>query len=45
MTMIHAQGLDHKALNNAIRGAGGDCVIDGCLGQRFIASGMSGLSV
>ncbi|MBP5411601.1 MAG: glutamate synthase [Lachnospiraceae bacterium] len=45
MTKIQAQGLDHKALNNAIRDAGGDCVIEGCLGQRFIASGMSGLSV
>lgn len=45
MTTIHAQGLDHKALNEAIHAAQGDCIVDGCLGQRFIASGMSGLSL
>lgn len=45
MTTIHAQGLDHKALNEAIRAASGDCTVDGCLGQRFIASGMSGISL
>ena len=45
MTTIHAQGLDHKALNEAIRTASGDCTVDGCLGQRFIASGMSGIEL
>ena len=45
MTTIHAQGLDHKALNEAIRAASGDCTVDGCLGQRFIASGMSGIEL
>ncbi|MBO4281371.1 MAG: glutamate synthase [Lachnospiraceae bacterium] len=45
MTMIHAQGLDHKALNEAIRATSGECVVDGCLGQRFIASGMSGRTI
>ena len=43
--LIHAEGLDHKALNEAIRNAPGECEIDGCLGQRFIAAGMSGRDV
>ena len=42
---IHAEGLDHKALNEAIRGTSGDCEIDGCCGQRFIAAGMSGRNI
>ncbi len=37
--------MDHKALNEAIRRSGGDCTVDGCCGQRFIAAGMSGRSV
>ncbi|MBO4324839.1 MAG: glutamate synthase [Lachnospiraceae bacterium] len=45
MTTIYAQGLDHKALNESIRGVQGDCLLEGCLGQRFIASGMSGKDV
>ena len=39
--LIHAQGLDHRALNDAVRAAGRGCEIDGCCGQRFIAAGMS----
>lgn len=39
---INASGLDFAALNNAIRAAGDECHITGCLGQRFIAAGMSG---
>ena len=39
--LIHAEGLDHKALNDAIRNAEGDCTVDGCCGQRFIAAGMT----
>ena len=42
---IQAQGLEHKALNELIRGAQGDCVIEGCCGQRFIAAGMSGRDI
>ncbi len=42
---IHASGMDHKALNEAIRASGGDCTVDECCGQRFIAAGMSGRSV
>ena len=41
MKRIHAEGLDHKALNEAIRAAAGAAVIDGCCGQRFIAAGMA----
>lgn len=40
MTNILAKGMDHKALNEAIRAGSGDCVIEGCCGQRFLAAGM-----
>ena len=36
---IDAGNMDYIALNEAVRGAGGDCVIRNCLGQRFIAAG------
>lgn len=39
--LINAEGLDHKILNDSIRSAHGECVINGCCGQRFIAAGMS----
>lgn len=42
---IEAKGLDHKALNEAIRAAGPVCRIRGYMGQRFIGAGMSGRSV
>ncbi|MBQ6550356.1 MAG: glutamate synthase [Lachnospiraceae bacterium] len=45
MVTIHAEGLDHKALNEAIRNAGDRCAVDGCLGQRFIAAGMNGKEI
>ena len=45
MTLIYAEGLDHKTINEAIRQAEADCTIEGCLGQRFIAAGMSGKSI
>jgi glutamate synthase domain-containing protein 3 len=45
MVTINAVGLDHKALNEAIRAAGGECAVEGCCGQRFIAAGMSGKNV
>lgn len=38
---IIATNLDYKALNTAIRESGEDCEITECLGQRFIATGMS----
>ena len=45
MLRIDASGLDHRALNDILRSGGGDCVITGCLGQRFIAAGMSKRSI
>ena len=38
---IKASNLDFSALNQSIRNANGSCRIGGCLGQRFIAAGMS----
>ena len=40
ISTIDAKKYDYKALNIAVRSCGGDCVIDNCLGQRFIASGL-----
>lgn len=45
MTRIDAGGLDHKALNARLRQCAGDCAIVNCLGQRFIAAGLSGKNV
>ena len=39
--LIHANGLDHKSINEAIRQSPADCTIDECCGQRFIAAGMT----
>ena len=41
MTTICAEGLGHRELNEAIRGACGPCSVESCRGQRFIAAGMS----
>ncbi len=38
--IIDAENLEFSELNDIIRESG-DCVIDNCLGQRFIAAGMS----
>ena len=43
--MIDASTLDFASLNNAIRDAGENCKIEKCLGQRFIAAGMSGKNI
>ena len=43
--LIDAKGLDNKALNEALKSAGPDCLITGCLGQRFIAAGMSDMNI
>ena len=45
MKLIHAEGLGHKSLNEAIRNTEDNCVIDACCGQRFIAAGMSGKEI
>lgn len=39
MTIIHAADMDHRAINEALRETE-ECTLTGCLGQRFIASGM-----
>lgn len=41
MMLVNAKELDHKALNEALRGSNGDITLEGCCGQRFIAAGMS----
>ena len=38
---INASGLDFKELNEELRNMEGDVEITGCMGQRFIAAGMS----
>lgn len=38
---INAKNVDFKNLNEALRSAGTECEISSCLGQRFIASGLS----
>ena len=42
---INAGELAYRELGELVERADGDVVIDGCLGQRFIASGLSGKSV
>ena len=42
---VNAENLDHKALNEALRGDDTEYTVNGCLGQRFICAGMSGKSV
>ena len=42
MMTIQAKNLDFRELNSRIREVEGDCRIEGCCGQRFIAAGMSG---
>ncbi len=43
--LIDAANLNYKELNDAIRHAGGDCRVRGCLGQRFLGAGMRGISI
>ena len=38
---INAKNVDYKDLNEEIRNAQGDCAVSDCLGQRFMAAGMS----
>lgn len=39
--LINTDMLDYKELNQRLREANADCVVTGCLGQRFIAAGFS----
>lgn len=41
MKVIHATDLDYRTLNNEIRNANDDCVVEDCCGHRFIGAGMS----
>lgn len=41
MTIIDVKELDHKTLNEKMRAGERDIILEGCLGQRFIAAGMS----
>ncbi|MBO4283302.1 MAG: glutamate synthase [Clostridia bacterium] len=43
--LIDARDLGFRAINEAIRAAGGDVTLTGCLGQRFICAGMADVSV
>ena len=38
--LIDAKGLDYTALNELIKSSNGDCRIENCLGQRFIADSL-----
>ncbi|MBO4322578.1 MAG: glutamate synthase [Clostridia bacterium] len=42
---VNASGLGFREINGAIRAAGEDVTVTGCLGQRFICAGMSDVSV
>ena len=43
--IINAENMDFSALNDAIRSSGKSCTLKGCMGQRFIASGMGGVEI
>lgn len=45
MKCIDAKEMDYAALNEAIRQSTSDVEIKNCLGQRFIAAGMSGKKI
>ena len=42
---VKADGLEFRAINEAIRKAGNRVTVTGCIGQRFIAAGMSEKSI
>lgn len=45
MTIIDVSRLEHREINEKLRSVSGDCIIEGCIGQRFIAAGMSGKNI
>lgn len=45
MTVINAEEHSFSSLNEAIRGADENCVINGCLGHTFIAAGMNNKNI
>lgn len=42
---ISAKATDYKELNEALRKAKGVCKVNDCLGQRFVAAGMSDMTI
>ena len=42
---INATGLDYRELNETLRQARGSCTVTECLGQRFLAAGISDKTV
>lgn len=42
---IVAEGLDHRAINEMLHAEDGPFTVEGCMGQRFIAAGMSGCDI
>ena len=38
---VNTYDLDYRQINEAIRGAESECTLTNCIGQRFIAAGMS----
>ena len=45
MKKLDTSGLDFRVINEEIRRADKEITLTGCLGQRFICAGMSGVSV
>ena len=45
MVSICAQGLEHKEINEFLKDVQEPCTIEACIGQRFIATGMSGKDI
>ena len=43
--IIDAKNIDYKSLNDALRSATAECEVLQCLGQRFIAAGMSNKNI
>ena len=43
--IIQAKGLSYRDINDKLRTADKEITVRGCLGQRFICAGMSGISV
>ena len=45
MTVYNIEDFNHKEINELLNETPGDCTLTGCLGQRFIAAGMSDKTV
>ncbi|MGN1343256.1 MAG: glutamate synthase, partial [Traorella sp.] len=45
MKRIQVKELDHRAINELLSQQKEDCFLENCLGQRYIASGMSNINI